>query len=54
VARYLVSFAHEWHWTPAQVWALELWQLVQFGRFFDRLEAERKRAADKAKSRKRG
>lgn len=46
MARHLVSFAAEWHWTPAQVWDLELWQLVEFGVHFDRLKAARKRAAE--------
>jgi len=40
---HLLVFAAEWHWTPAQVWDLELWQLVDFARVLDRLMAERKR-----------
>lgn len=46
VCRHLVSFAAEFHWTPATVWDLQLWQLVEFGVYFDKLKAARKRAAE--------
>lgn len=40
-----MQFAFEFHWTPEQVWDLELWQLVEFSRALDRLAADRKKAA---------
>lgn len=50
VRGHLVSFASEFHWTPAAVWDLELWELVEFGTYFDKLRAARKRAAERKPS----